>query len=149
MLCSWLWTIVALLLVILTILNTADVIEPNLRFAYTWTMAWLLSKLTSWILWPINGFCDKSSLRCKRIDCSTWGHAQGCECEWVIELVCYLQNVSTNVVLEIDKTVWHIQSLVRQFKPSDRQSRLSDTRGLSDFIRELSHSLFCTGCDKT
>jgi len=90
---------------------------------------------------------NQSALNIDSIECSMVGNAD--ECERILPLVRYLHNISRNAVLEINRTLQHIRLIIREIQPTHDDERSNErlTRGLLDFVGEISHSLFGTARD--
>jgi len=76
-----------------------------------------------------------------RPNCRQFGDTQ--TCRRIIDLVAYLQNMTDKAVDQILGTMREIQALMPPYPQRGRHV----TRGLLDFVGELSHSLFKTARD--
>ena len=89
---------------------------------------------------------DESNLRVDHVECSHFGDPAGCT--HLIDLIRFIQNSSTKAVIHIHSTLRHLYSLVPEYSlASDETQEGRSSRGLFDFVGQLSHGLFGTATD--
>jgi len=89
---------------------------------------------------------NRSLLQQETIDCEMLGRPDGCDN--LIHLLRYMANATRKALVELDTTMRHIRTLVREVRSDDRSEDSREARGLFDFVGEMTHSLFGIARDK-
>ena len=120
------------------------VILSNLRLdvvTETWHLLFVVSPPT-----VKRSFLRQNFFACSSLKQTATELREGCD--KIVNLIHYLQNVTTRAVTEIDECIQYITPLVRELN-SDTEERSWRRlgRGLFHFVSDISHALFDTARD--